>query len=495
MKRRHINIFILIVFMIISLAGVLNHEIWMDEAHHWLLARDSNNLYDLWKNTRYEGHPLIWNVILFFISRFSTDPLAMQLTHWIISVTAVAILIFYAPFPQSWKILLAFSYFIVFEYTVISRNYSIMLLLFFIFLKLYPNREKKLLLIGVILLLLANTHLFGLILALSIAVILALDFFSKEKPDAKSYLGCCALIAAGVLLSVYQIMPPADSPFKPHISVLSSAQSIERFFTIFLRGFLPVPNMLKYNTWNTNFFSDISRVLGGILSTGICACIFFSLWRNVKAVILFCGFTIPLILVVIILYPASIVQASRHFGMVFIVFIGCLWIIFGEISGKNLYGYQQRFLKVFVPSLLVIQLIAAFMAYYSDLRLPFSESKNVAEYLRRNKLEHYQLISWKVPIPSVSAYTGKKFYLIPEGIEGSFILWQNEKKIRENIAQETLIQSTIAYAQKKKEPCVLITYEKINTLPPSVKLLQAFDKGMVKIENFFVYIVKADQDL
>jgi len=495
MKDQPINIILLLAFAIMSLIGVLNHEIWMDEAHHWLLARDSNSLYDLWKNTRYEGHPLVWNLTLFLISRFTTDPLAMQLTHWIISVTAVAILIFYSPFPRSWKILLVFSYFIAFEYTVISRNYSLMLLLFFNFLRLYPNREKNFSTIVVTLLLLGNTHLFGLILTLGIVAILLLDNFSKDKPGVSvtrsRWIGY-VIITIGILLSIFQISPPSDSPFKPDITELLSMQSIERFLAVFLKGFLPFSDISNYNFWNTNLFNSISKIAGGILSLSVCAVVFFCLWRNTKALILFYGFTLPLLIVVIVLYPASIVQASRHFGMVFIVFIGCLWIIAQENRGQVRFDRYDRFLKASILLLLVIQVAAATVAYYFDLKFPFSESKNVAEYLRVNKLENYSLISWKVPIPSIASYAEKKFHVLPENIESSFIVWRNEKKIKENISEEKLIQQTISFAQEKGQSCILITHEKIKELPGTLKLLQTFSHGIVKTENFFLYSVSAN---
>ena len=114
------------LFAGISLVGILFHEIWLDEAHHWLLARDSASLSELWAVSRYEGHPIFWNVILFIITRFTSDPVWMQLVHWLISVTVVFFVMRFSPLPALWNILFVFGYFILYEYTVISRNYSIL---------------------------------------------------------------------------------------------------------------------------------------------------------------------------------------------------------------------------------------------------------------------------------------------------------------------------------------------------------------------------------
>src|SRR5688572_7372207 len=96
-SRNALVVIVTIFFACISLIGTLCHEIWMDEAHHWLLGRDSKNLFDLWQNTRYEGHPILWNVILFAISRFSYNPLWMQLAHWLVAIAVVFVFIRYSP--------------------------------------------------------------------------------------------------------------------------------------------------------------------------------------------------------------------------------------------------------------------------------------------------------------------------------------------------------------------------------------------------------------
>src|SRR5262245_18036789 len=87
-------IILLTTFALLCLAGVLRHEIWLDEAHHWLLARDSHSISNLFFNARYEGHPLLWNLILFWFSRFSTNVMGMQIINVIIITMAVGLFLF-----------------------------------------------------------------------------------------------------------------------------------------------------------------------------------------------------------------------------------------------------------------------------------------------------------------------------------------------------------------------------------------------------------------
>lgn len=46
MKFNNYSIVILtLVYFVISLIGIQHHELWLDESHHWLLARDSGSFF------------------------------------------------------------------------------------------------------------------------------------------------------------------------------------------------------------------------------------------------------------------------------------------------------------------------------------------------------------------------------------------------------------------------------------------------------------------
>src|SRR6185436_17354560 len=118
-------VFIAAIYFALSLIGILHHEAWLDETHHFLLARDSNSLRELAYNAHYDGHPLLWNIMLFAITRFTPNLFYMQLLHIFIALTAVIIFLRNAPFHDLFKILFVFGYFMLYEYNIISRNYAI----------------------------------------------------------------------------------------------------------------------------------------------------------------------------------------------------------------------------------------------------------------------------------------------------------------------------------------------------------------------------------
>src|SRR6186713_2793474 len=118
-------------FFVIALIGMLSHEMWRDEHQAWLVARDANSLPQLLANMNYEGNPALWQFFLFLITRVTHDPIYMQAFHLLVATSFIFIFNRYAPLSNLHKILFSFGYFAIYEYAVISRSYSLGILLMF----------------------------------------------------------------------------------------------------------------------------------------------------------------------------------------------------------------------------------------------------------------------------------------------------------------------------------------------------------------------------
>ena len=179
-------IFLSLLYFAISFVGILHHELWIDEAHHWLLARDSNSLFELFQNTRIEGHPLLWSLMLYGITRFTSDLFWMQFLHILISSSIVFVFLKKAPFDWLFKTLFIFGYFMIFEYNLISRNYSLGILFLFLASAIFKNRELKFSLICLYLAIVCNTHLLFSVIAFALFLtLLAEQIKNKPNPNMK----------------------------------------------------------------------------------------------------------------------------------------------------------------------------------------------------------------------------------------------------------------------------------------------------------------------
>ena len=93
------NLWILFVAcLLVSILAMFTHELWGDEFHSWNIAKASGSMAELFHNIRYEGHPPLWYLILWISSKFTHNPAAMQLVHWLISAGVIYCIIFSFPF-------------------------------------------------------------------------------------------------------------------------------------------------------------------------------------------------------------------------------------------------------------------------------------------------------------------------------------------------------------------------------------------------------------
>ena len=105
-----------VLMLALGLWGTLNHVMWRDELNGWLIARDSLTWGDFWQSIRYEGHPILWYLILLGLNHFTIDPIAMQLAHLAIALTAIAIFLRFGVFTRLQKLLFVLGYLPLYEY-------------------------------------------------------------------------------------------------------------------------------------------------------------------------------------------------------------------------------------------------------------------------------------------------------------------------------------------------------------------------------------------
>ena len=87
---------ILFIYSILTLAGALNHELWIDEAQAWNIARD-NSIAGIIDVMKYEGHPPLWHFILYVFSHLGFSWSILPFISWAFNVLTAAIIIYKFP--------------------------------------------------------------------------------------------------------------------------------------------------------------------------------------------------------------------------------------------------------------------------------------------------------------------------------------------------------------------------------------------------------------
>lgn len=483
------------LYVALGLLVLGHHEMWRDEFQAWLIAKKSQSLRELWQNTRYEGHPLLWFLTLYGLTRFTVQPEAMKVLHFLVAVASVALIWRYAPFSSGYKALITFGYFFFYEYAVISRNYAQGVLLVLLFLSAYrPYLDKPYSLLAGLLALLCQTSIYGLILALCLGGFLALEL-CQEKPDRQFWhnhrwplILSLLLFLAGVGFGLYSVLPPSDlrPPVGGGIWVMRfDPAHLTRTLAQIWRSYLPVPDF-RYQFWESNLVS--SKIPQALLGIGLFG--FFLLgFRKISRVFwLYVTGTAGLLAFMYLIYTASL----RHAGHLYILLIACWWL--AELSQEMPLGSrvpeplcslcQSQRTKV-MAVLLTAQVLAAGLAAFYDWRYPFSASREVAAYINQNGLASRFLAGdIDYAVSPLAAYLDREIYYLSKDGWGSFVVWNNRRK--KPSAAELAVKLKELASRYPHRLLVILNYP----LPQEIsflKLKRAFTQSIRWDEIYYLY--------
>jgi len=206
---------VLCAWLILVVFTASQHEFWRDEVRALSVAQSAASPLDLFNKIHNEGHPIVWYLILYLGNLLA--PQILPFAALVIALGAVAVFMFFAPFPFWLKCLFLFGVLPVYEYSVMARNYGISMLLFFVAAALYKNKSRHPVLLGVVLALLANTNIHSAMLVCLIALVWAWDAVAERRKNGQTlnpgagFAAAFVIIAAGVALGVFPALPDDTS--------------------------------------------------------------------------------------------------------------------------------------------------------------------------------------------------------------------------------------------------------------------------------------------
>lgn len=143
-KGRTLEGIALVFYCVGHMLMFLVHEPWFDEALAWLIARDSSIYEILFVTPHYEGHPSLWHLILVPFAKLGAPyELSLSIVSLLFSGLAMGLFIYKAPFKRIIRITIPFTYYLFYQYGVISRPYCMMMLAFVLMAISFKQRNEK----------------------------------------------------------------------------------------------------------------------------------------------------------------------------------------------------------------------------------------------------------------------------------------------------------------------------------------------------------------
>ncbi|MGN0553476.1 MAG: hypothetical protein ACI4I1_08830 [Oscillospiraceae bacterium] len=217
-----------LLYVVLHIVISYFHEPWYDEAIAWQIAKCASVKDIFFTLLHYEGHPPLWYLILMPFARLGCPyEFSLMLVSLIFSGLAVGLIIWKSPFPRLVRLLMPFTYFFFYQYSVISRPYCIMMLAFVLAAITFKDKDTKPWRFIFSLMLLCLSSAYGIVFAGGITIAWLIGLLKKEGflflLDKRRTASLLCLLILAVLL-ILEIIPENDA------------------FAIMSRKFLPVPN-------------------------------------------------------------------------------------------------------------------------------------------------------------------------------------------------------------------------------------------------------------
>ncbi|MBE9006326.1 hypothetical protein IQ259_14980 [Fortiea sp. LEGE XX443] len=494
----HFPWFIIVIFSVFGLIGILNHSMWRDELNPWLIVRDSESFGDLIANIHYEGHPVLWYFSLAFLRKIVDNPIIMQVFHLTITVISVAFFCLYSPFNYRQKFLFSFGFFTFYEYLLISRNYAFSMLFIFAFCTVFSSRKITYVYLAILLGLLANSSAYGLLVSFSLSLTLLAEFlfdtrhrqqYFSQSQKYDLFLSIIIVIFS-FILSIYIITPPTDSylhgglnkGWQIQLDIHHFLRSIGRIFGSYL---LIIPTSKRW----------LDLIVCAAIAVFIVILTLIKLSK--KPVPLF--FYITGTSLIFAFTYLRFIGVHRHFGHFYLVLIAALWlgsyyqestVLLDKLSIRtNSITFVHKWHHIALMLILYIQFFGGIYSFSRDLFIPLSSSRETSQYIQKAGLDNEFIVASRdANMAPLSGYLNRKFYYPELQKMGSFTLF---KKGRKDVEQAEILSqiNDLFKNQGEHKKILLILNKKLNVGRNDLKIvpIKDFQRGWVDNERYYLY--------
>lgn len=511
-KERGKDLATLIVFLILGLLLLVRHEPWRDEAQAWLVARDAPSVGSIINLMGYEGTPSLWYLLLVPFARLDFPYATMSILHFAIAFSAVTIFLWFAPLPRALRTIAVFGYFLFFEYAVLARTYALSVLLLFVLATIDRKRFTRPIIYATLLLLLANTNVHSLVLSGVLGGMFLVEGFRFRRfRSVRVGLISTLIVTVGLLVSIAQILPPADLSFdRSAWDVQLSVDHLRILPQAVVEGFVAVP-LFQFQSGVGGVENAIPDWLKNFLTLSGIPLFMFLLFvlRRGRAMETFLFGSLGLFAIFFFRYAGSL----RHHGLLLILFLYSLWIASSSTTGEQAptEGVDSTTSLVHSPTgagprrwvwsticiLLLPSVLSAAVIFSLDWRYDFSASRSAAKYLVKNGFLEDKTFVLSYPSAAASAIlpylprSRAHFYYLEYNAMGSYMTLNAQYFSAGNLSNDQVLERIDAATQNRQwTRIVFITnhrFADVGAFSNRFQLLRAFEQSIVGTDALFIY--------
>ena len=374
MKKKHIIIFV--VFLLLALLVGSNHEHWADEAQSWIIARDASALEIIWDIARYEGSFPLWHLTLRLFIKLGLNYEHFYVVPIIISSIGLIVFLKKVEAPKYVKILLPFSYYVFYQYTIVARSYCYLLLAFSLLMATYKKRFENPLKYILSLIFMSFISMHGMVIAFTLSITFFVEVLKSK--NVRKYVKEFIIFGIIIIGEIIILFPRSDL-----------------YMTVAATYTIPeiIRSIINIEIGNGNIFCKLYNIINItlilILFIRIC------LLKN-KDIAIATG--------MLFLFMFIIRFVEHHSGIIFYL------VMFGMICNYAEIKEKAKYIdKIFIV-VLVLYNILSIQAGTNDYFEKYSGAEEMATYIKEKGYDEKEIFGFGYKDVSLQPYFEKNLY-------------------------------------------------------------------------------------
>lgn len=369
----------LAAFVAFISAMASRHAMWRDEVRAFSVATRTESWPDLINLIHHEGHPIVWYAILRVGYALTHSNLVLPLASLIIAAIAAFIILRFAPFPFWMRLLAVFGVFLGYEFSVISRNYGIGVMLLALACVLFPERGERPVRLALVLVLLANTSVHAIIATVVIGFVWLMDAVGAESRRGllrPRSIAAAGIVFAGLAVALWSAVPPSNLSYGVSLSDLNPGEVLRTIMTHPARGLRGVGGADITASGELPWERiGINPALVSIVMVNISILtIAWSLRRNPACLIALALAIAAFEVLFRLIYSGSL----RHEGFLAFIMISLVWIAAASAGRTAIPSARSRAIAFGLLPLLITQAAALPVVARRNVLHPASSSRSFA---------------------------------------------------------------------------------------------------------------------
>lgn len=418
---------IIIVYALIIFTTGYYHEPWADEAQAFIHAREYSVSELIFERLKYEGHPIVWYLILKFVLLFKfISSTAIYENLFVltcgIQVLAIYLFLYKSKIPLLIKVLLPFTFFVVYQYPVVARNHSIVFPFLAIFATFfYANRTKKPYMYSFLLIILANISAYTFVLSCVLFAFFLYDIWKENKFKIIKYF---PILITGIciFLTTLYLNKPEDCTFPANLN-LDNLSIRELLYNLHLSFF--------------NYEYELLYVIELYVVLFFYFLVTKIFCQNRYQIILFWAINLSVLFV-----QTGFYANDWHYGYTILFLIFSLWILTDENNQEKITIKKHFLFIITAVAVFIPQIYWGLKSVQFDINENYCASKTISDYIKAEALLNKNIAV--VGFKSVAIYPYFEQNIFYNLDDHSLSSWK--KEIRENSVKNI----------KKRKPDILI---------------------------------------